>query len=135
MVTVARITSKIEQALKNSLNPRLKKMSFVKLSRGGASPVLKRRSSMSRFTVEQRAIIDATVHKFLNKNKHISNSEIREACLKQLAKKGLQENVLFELTAIRASKARVIQALKKQALVNSKRRQRARSSKRRIRVA
>ena len=114
--SIKKIMGRIESALKSSCDKRLRKKRFVTLPRGGASPVLERKSSESRFTEVQRAIIDKAVTALRSKGKKPTPKEIRAACLRVLREKGLNGNVVFSHLAAKryAKKGRLTLTIRRQ---------------------
>ncbi len=93
--SVSKIMERIESALKASRDKRLRKKRFVTLPRGGASPVLERKSSESRFTEAQREVIMRTGNAFRKQGRKLTLKEFRYACINALNRKGLDDNVVF----------------------------------------
>jgi len=104
---IACMMQRIEAALGECPNEGLKRMRFVKLPRGGANPVIKRQRPTSRFTEEQRRVIERTIGILHLRGRKPSYEEIRAACLTVLARKGLQENVSLMSCTIARFKRRL----------------------------
>ncbi len=97
---LARAISKVELSLAKSPNAILKKKKFLKLSQGGANPVISRKKAMSKFTHSQKAVITAGFKRIFRSGRNPSNALVRKYCLKELAKKGLVENVILSMRTI-----------------------------------
>ncbi len=98
---------RIEAALKNSPDKRLRKMEFVRPPRGGASPVISRKSQKARYTLAQRAVIDTTVKGLCSNGKKPTQREIKTVCMKALQEKGLAGNVKLNPAMISHTKKRL----------------------------
>lgn len=96
---IKRMMKTIEIAAKKSSDARLRKKRFVTLPRGGASPVLERKSSESRFTEAQREVIMRTGNALRKQGRKPTLKEFRYACINALNRAGLGGNVVFSFLA------------------------------------
>lgn len=98
------IIKRIKSAQEKSLDPRVKALSFVRPSRGGARPVISRKSVRSRYTPEQKATIESVVKALHENGKRPSDRAVKLACIRALSQKGLLQNVKLHPLRIRAIK-------------------------------
>ncbi len=104
---ISQLLKRIEAAVKKSPNRKLRKKHFKRPQIGGASPVLSRKSPISRFTPAQREIFEKTIGLLHKQGKRPRYKEIRRACLNSLQKKGLAGNVILSDLAIWRAKKRL----------------------------
>ncbi len=105
--SIQQMLGRIEAAAKKSPTGRLREKHFKRPPRGGASPVVSRKSIDSRFTHAQREVIDETIKDLYKLGKLPRYADIRVICLVALRKKGLGGNVVLNDLAILRAKKRL----------------------------
>ena len=98
--SIGKFMARIEAAARKSGNPALRKKSFVRLPRGGASPVLVRKSPDARFTPAARKIMLGKIRQMHRGGSRPTSAQIRDACLQELRAARMAENMVVSDTAI-----------------------------------
>lgn len=91
----------IEAALKKSPDKRLNEMRFIKAPHGGATDVMVRRSSRSRFTPPQKALFLGQIKKMHSRGRNPPFEKIRHDFLETLQRKNLDANVVVGFNTIK----------------------------------
>lgn len=99
--TINHFVTMIQNASKKSPNKLLQSMRFVRVSHGGAHPVVNRISPKSRYSRQQSEIMSRVTEEFLRSGKPINIAEIKAAYFAALESASLHTNVKLTDTYVR----------------------------------